>query len=144
MSSLGALGGALSVVGWGALNTYTAMIQGDFRNSHPGCHSIADMAAVLGGTVLKELIGALFLIAYVLCAGSGILGVSIGLNALSTHAACTVWWSFIAVSTNLPLFILIKRSYSRLHLNLSLEDSLYKPITLIGFSSPSVTFAQSC
>lgn len=96
MYSLGALGGALSVVGWGALNTYTAVVQGDFRNSHPGCHSIADMAAVLGGNVLKEVVGALFLIAYVLCAGSGILGVSIGLNALSSHAACTVWWSFIA------------------------------------------------
>ncbi|KAE9380759.1 putative N amino acid transport system protein [Stipitochalara longipes BDJ] len=96
MYSLGALGGALSVIGWGLLNTYLGIVQGNFRNSHPGCHSIADMAEVLGGTVLKELVGALFLVAYVLCAGSGILGVSVGLNALSTHAACTVWWSFIA------------------------------------------------
>ncbi|TVY42283.1 N amino acid transport system protein [Lachnellula occidentalis] len=96
MYSLGAVGGALSVVGWGALNTYTAVIQGDFRNSHAGCHSIADMANVIGGVGLRELCGALFLIAYVLCAGSGILGVSIGLNALSTHAACSVWWSLIA------------------------------------------------
>lgn len=38
----------------------------------------------------------LFIIAYVLCSGSGIVGVSIGLNALSTHAACTVWWAFLA------------------------------------------------
>ncbi|KAF2804331.1 neutral amino acid permease [Mytilinidion resinicola] len=96
MYSLGAVGGALSVIGWGALNTYTAVVQGDFRNSHPGCHSIADMARVLGGPVLKELTGGLFIIAYVLCTGSGILGVSIGLNALSTHAACSVWWSFLA------------------------------------------------
>lgn len=36
------------------------------------------------------------MIAYVLCAGSGILGVSIGLNALSTHATCTVWFSLVA------------------------------------------------
>jgi hypothetical protein len=85
-----ALGGALSVIGWGALNTYLGIVQGDFRNSHPGCHSIADMATVLGGPILKELVGGLFLVAYVLCAGSGILGGSIGLNALSTHAACTV------------------------------------------------------
>lgn len=28
--------------------------------------------------------------------GSGILGVAIGLNALSHHAACTVWWAFLA------------------------------------------------
>jgi hypothetical protein len=64
MFSLGALGGALSVVGWGALNTYTAVVQGNFRNSHPGCHSIADMSEVLGGVVLKEITGALFLVAY--------------------------------------------------------------------------------
>ncbi|KAK3069694.1 hypothetical protein LTR53_011760 [Teratosphaeriaceae sp. CCFEE 6253] len=96
MSSLGAVGGALSVIGWGALNTYTAMIQGDFRNNHPGSHSIADMAKEVGGPIVKELTGGLFIIAYVLCTGSGILGVSIGLNALSHHAACTVWWAFLA------------------------------------------------
>ncbi|GAB7352105.1 hypothetical protein MBLNU459_g2604t2 [Dothideomycetes sp. NU459] len=96
MYSLGAVGGALSVIGWGALNTYTAVIQGDFRNSHPGCHSIADMAQIVGGVYVKELTGFLFIVAYVLCTGSGILGVSIGLNALSHHAACTVWWSFLA------------------------------------------------
>ena len=96
MYSLGALGGALSVIGWGALNTYTGVIQGNFRNAHAGCHSIADMCYVMGGIWLKEAVGALFLIAYVLCAGSGILGVSIGLNALSTHGACTVWFSFVA------------------------------------------------
>lgn len=96
MYSLGAVGGALSVIGWGALNTYTAVIQGDFRNNNPGCHSIADMAGRVGGVVAKEICGFLFIVAYVLCTGSGILGVSIGLNALSTHAACTVWWSFLA------------------------------------------------
>jgi hypothetical protein len=96
MYSLGAVGGALSVIAWGALNTYTATVQGNFRNRHPSCHSVADMANVIGGVWLKELAGFLYLVAYVLCTGSGILGVSIGLNALSTHAACTVWWSFIA------------------------------------------------
>lgn len=63
---------------------------------------------------MRELTGAVYLIgvriclsnlnmlitkrphSYVLCSGSGILGVSIGLNALSTHASCTVWWSLIA------------------------------------------------
>ncbi|RDW63845.1 hypothetical protein BP5796_10347 [Coleophoma crateriformis] len=96
MYSLGALGGALSVIGWGALNTYAAVIQGDFRNRHAGCHTIADMAFVLGGTWLRELCGGLFVIAYILCTGSGILGISIGINALSHHAACTVIWSVIA------------------------------------------------
>ncbi|KXS96035.1 hypothetical protein AC578_2276 [Pseudocercospora eumusae] len=96
MVSLGAVGGALNVVGWGVFNTYTAIIQGDFRNRHAGCHSIADMAEKVGGGVMREVCGGLFIIAYVLCSGSGIIGVSVGLNALSRHAACTVWWAFLA------------------------------------------------
>jgi hypothetical protein len=43
-------------------------IQGDFRNRHAGCHSIADMANILGGPVLKEIIGIEFLIACVILA----------------------------------------------------------------------------
>ncbi|KAF4629362.1 hypothetical protein G7Y89_g8785 [Cudoniella acicularis] len=103
MYSLGSLGGALSVIAWRALNTDTGAIQGDFRNAHAGCHSIADIANVLGGLWLKEAVGFLFLIAYILCAGSGILGVSIGLNALSTHAACTAGF----VSIFLAVFIVV-------------------------------------
>ncbi|KAF2644565.1 hypothetical protein P280DRAFT_418589 [Massarina eburnea CBS 473.64] len=96
MYGLGAVGGALSVLGWGSLNTYFAIVQGNFRNRHAHCHSIADMANVVGGPVLREVIGALFIIAYVLCTGSGIIGLATGLNALSDHAACTVWWAFLA------------------------------------------------
>lgn len=86
MVSLGAVGGALNVVGWGALNTYTAVIQGNFRNRHLGCHSIADMAHEVGGVWLREIVGLLFVAAYVLCTGSGIIGVSVGkLNTNLDH-----------------------------------------------------------
>lgn len=39
MGSLGAVPGALLVVGWQAMNTYTACVLIDFRNRHPHCHS---------------------------------------------------------------------------------------------------------
>lgn len=96
MTALGAVGGGLSVVGWGCLNTYTAIIQGDFRNRHRGCHSIADMAYEAGGHVLKEIVGALFVVAYVLCTGSGILGLSVAFNTFSDHGACTAWFGFVS------------------------------------------------
>jgi hypothetical protein len=96
MYALGAVPGAITIVAWGAFNTYCFMILGNFRQRHPSCHSVADMAKIAGGVVGKEVIGVLFIIAYVLCAGTGIIGVATGLNALSHHAACTVWWSFIA------------------------------------------------
>lgn len=41
LATLGAVGGALSIVGWEILNTYTAVILGDFRNRHPECHSMS-------------------------------------------------------------------------------------------------------
>jgi hypothetical protein len=88
----GGVGGGISIVCWGAVNTCEKLpspaqptgsefaanerdstpdvgkIQGDFRNRHAGCHSIADMANILGGPVLKEIIGIEFLIAYVILA----------------------------------------------------------------------------
>jgi len=41
----------------------TAILQGNFRNRHAGCHSIADMAEVVGGPIVRELVGGLFIIA---------------------------------------------------------------------------------
>lgn len=43
MYVLGALPGAINVLGWQFLNTYCAIIQGNFRNSHAGCHSISTL-----------------------------------------------------------------------------------------------------
>lgn len=40
LATLGAVGGSLSIVGWEILNTYTAVILGDYRNRHPDCHSM--------------------------------------------------------------------------------------------------------
>lgn len=67
MHSLGAIRGSLSIIAWGLFNTYTFLILGEFRMEHPGCHSIADMADVVGGVVIKEITGVLFVFAYVLC-----------------------------------------------------------------------------
>lgn len=93
---LGAVGGSISIVAWGCFNTYCFVILGQFRTRHPRCHSIADMAQVVGGPIVKEVTGLLFIAGYVLVTGSSIVGVSTALNALSHHAACTVWWSFLA------------------------------------------------
>ncbi|KIV92497.1 hypothetical protein PV10_03788 [Exophiala mesophila] len=96
MYTLGAFPGAINIIAWTLLNAYCAIIQGNFRNSHAGCHSIADMAELVGGVVVKELVGFLFIAAYIICAGSGIVGVSAALNALSNHSLCTNWFTFIA------------------------------------------------
>ncbi|EXJ83980.1 hypothetical protein A1O3_04647 [Capronia epimyces CBS 606.96] len=96
MYTLGSFPGAINILGWTILNGYLAIVQGNFRNRHAGCHSIADMAQLVGGPIVREIVGFLFIAAYVICAGSGILGVSAALNALSNHSLCTQWFSFVA------------------------------------------------
>ncbi|KAI1878039.1 uncharacterized protein JN550_000221 [Neoarthrinium moseri] len=96
MYVLGALPGAINVLGWQFLNTYCAIIQGNFRNAHAGCHSIADMAYVVGGTWLKEVVGVFFLVTYAIVGASGIFGSSVALNALSNHAVCTNYFMLVA------------------------------------------------
>jgi hypothetical protein len=54
------------------------------------------MAKLVGGNITKEVVGFLFLAAYVICAASGIIGVSTALNALSEHAICTQWFQLVA------------------------------------------------
>lgn len=57
---------------------------------------IIDMCAVMWGRIGYELVNLMFLVAFVLCTGSGLLGTSIAFNALSEHGACSVWFSFVA------------------------------------------------
>ncbi|KAK6374004.1 hypothetical protein LTS17_007974 [Exophiala oligosperma] len=94
---VGALPGALLICAWGAYNTYSAVLLGAYRNRHPGIHTQVEMAYRVGGIWFKELTGALFIIGNVLCVSAGLVGVSTGINALSHHAACTVWWGFLAM-----------------------------------------------
>ncbi|KAK6422032.1 hypothetical protein LTR81_005049 [Elasticomyces elasticus] len=112
MAVLGAVGGALSIVGWDALNTYTAVVLGDFRNRHPECHTLADMCARLWGRAGRELVGAQLLIGQVLITAGGIVSVSTAFNALSEHGACTVVFSFVAAAL-ITLFSSV-RTFSRL------------------------------
>ncbi|KAH7094334.1 transmembrane amino acid transporter protein-domain-containing protein [Paraphoma chrysanthemicola] len=96
MYTLGAFPGAVNVLGWQFLNTWCALVQGNFARNHPGCHSIADMGNLVGGKVVKEITGVLFLLAFVIVAASGMVGVSTALNALSNHSLCTNYFSIIA------------------------------------------------
>lgn len=97
MYSLGAAPGALNVVGWGALSTYVGVVQGNFRNRHPRCHSIADMAEIVGGRALQEVTSVLFVATWIIAAASCVSGASTALNTLSENAICTNYFSLIAM-----------------------------------------------
>ncbi|KAL6242937.1 hypothetical protein RBB50_010037 [Rhinocladiella similis] len=112
LATLGAVGGALSIVGWEVLNTYTAVILGDFRNRHPECHTLADMCGHIWGRIGKELVSLQILVAQVLITAAGIVSCSTAFNALSEHGACTVVFSFVS-AVLITIFSSV-RTFSRL------------------------------
>jgi hypothetical protein len=53
------------------------------------------MAGVVWGPIGREFVGFIFVIAFIFCTSSSILAISIGLNALSNHGACSVAFTFV-------------------------------------------------
>ncbi|KAI1854968.1 hypothetical protein JX266_001086 [Neoarthrinium moseri] len=96
LGTLGAIGGSLSIVAWEALNTYTAILIGDFRSRHPECHTLADACHILWGPLGREICGVMILVAQILVTAAGIVSVSTAFNALSNHSTCTVTFAFIS------------------------------------------------
>lgn len=103
--NLGAVAGAIFIVFWGVLNTYCAVLQGQFKLKYPSVHTVADSAHIaalqLGFTkkkswVVKEIAEFIYLFTWILCAGVSTLGFSIALNAVSNHATCSVTFGFVA------------------------------------------------
>jgi len=71
-SYVGAVPGALLVIGWGCFNTYAAFLLGSFKLRHANIHvcpnirigadskGLQDMAFVVGGAWYRELVGLLY------------------------------------------------------------------------------------
>ncbi|KAH0842489.1 hypothetical protein AYO21_06705 [Fonsecaea monophora] len=103
--NLGAVAGGIFIVFWGLLNTYCAVLQGQFKLKYPSVHTIADSAYIaslkMGLTkknawVVKEITEFVYLFTWILCAGVSTLGFSIALNAVSKHGTCTITFGFVA------------------------------------------------
>ncbi|KAF4335217.1 neutral amino acid permease [Fusarium beomiforme] len=73
----------------GAITTWTGYMVGIFKINHPEVYGLGDTGAILFGPIGRYVFGGAFCITYVFVAGSGMLGISIGLNAVSEYGACT-------------------------------------------------------
>ena len=115
-NSLGMIPGIICLLAIAIITTWSDYMVGAFKLKHPEVYGIDDVGQLLFGRIGKEVMG----VAYVLCeyipcayallqtavltwyqdwifvAGSGMLSISIALNALSLHGACTA--VFVAVA----------------------------------------------
>ncbi|KAJ5082324.1 Amino acid transporter transmembrane [Penicillium argentinense] len=75
---------------------WTSYVVGIFNLKHQEVYGIDDAAGLMFGRPGRELYEAIFWLYWIFNGGSGILGISIGLNAVSDHAACIA--VFVVVS----------------------------------------------
>ncbi|KAI8930973.1 hypothetical protein NX059_011985 [Plenodomus lindquistii] len=93
---LGLIPGVICLIAIAVITTWSDYIIGVFKLNHPDVYGIDDVGQKLFGRVGRELFGGVFYLFWVFVAGAGMLGVSIGLNAISLHATCTA--AFVVVA----------------------------------------------
>ncbi|WVQ85847.1 hypothetical protein IAT38_008015 [Cryptococcus sp. DSM 104549] len=96
LNVVGYVPGIILLIVWGVITTYYAYVSYQFRMKYSGVHNIADGAMIIGGPILREIVGGLFLLTWVLATGSGLLGMATGLKVLADGKVCTVVFTLVA------------------------------------------------
>ncbi|KJK67325.1 Transmembrane amino acid transporter protein [Aspergillus parasiticus SU-1] len=94
--TLGLIPGVIVLCAIAVITTWSDYIVGVFKLRHREVYGIDDTGALMFGYPGRVILGAAFCLYWTFVAGSGMLGVSISLNAVSTHGACTA--IFVAVA----------------------------------------------
>lgn len=102
-SVLGFFPGVLCFVVLWCISTLAGYISGNARQYYPHMHNITDAAELLFGPWARELVGVFYYIYLMLTAGAGTLAISVALNALSDHGACTM--AFAGVGAAIAFFV---------------------------------------
>ncbi|KAF3006062.1 hypothetical protein E8E13_010942 [Curvularia kusanoi] len=94
--SLGLIPGVIIILVIAVMTSWSNYIIGQFKMRHPDIYGIDDVGRKIFGRVGYEVFGITFALFWIFVAGSGMLGISTALNALSSHGACTA--VFVAVA----------------------------------------------
>ncbi|CAG9983547.1 unnamed protein product [Clonostachys byssicola] len=93
---LGIVPGVICLSMVAAITTWSDYIVGVFKLRHPEIYGIDDVGWMIFGRIGKEVLAAGFVLYYAFVAGAMMLGISIGLNAVTMHGVCTA--VFVAVA----------------------------------------------
>ncbi|USW57192.1 Putative amino acid transporter, transmembrane domain-containing protein [Septoria linicola] len=94
--TLGMIPGIICLIAIAVITTWSDYVVGTFKLAHPEVYGIDDAGKLIFGKVGHIVLGTAFVLYWIFVAGSGMLSLSIGLNAVSVHGACTA--IFVAVA----------------------------------------------
>lgn len=130
---LGMIPGIVCLLFIGSVATWSGFIVGPFKLRHPHVYGLDDAGMMIAGPVAREVMAGGFTLCkwsnskgqyddagvltvshidWIFLSGSGMLSVSIALNALSTHGACTA--IFVAIAAIIGFVFASVRTLGRL------------------------------
>ncbi|KAF5254531.1 hypothetical protein FANTH_789 [Fusarium anthophilum] len=109
---LGIAPGIICLIVIAAITTWSDYMVGVFKRNHPQVYGIDDAGFLIFGRVGREIFGIAFCLYWIFVAGSGMLGLSIGLNAVSLHGTCTA--VFVAVAAICGFLLASVRTLGRI------------------------------
>ena len=89
--------GILIIIGLASIATYTGYVIGQFKQRHPGVHSMADAGEVLWGPIGREVLGLAQLILMVFNMGSHVLTFSVMMNTITEHGTCSIVFGIVGM-----------------------------------------------
>ncbi|KAF2142392.1 uncharacterized protein K452DRAFT_249073 [Aplosporella prunicola CBS 121167] len=95
MATLGLFPGIFLIITLGMMSTYTGYVIGQFYQAYPSTHSYADAGMLIGGRVLKEILGVGQCLILIFLMAAHVLSFSIAMNYLTDHATCSVVFGFL-------------------------------------------------
>ncbi|KAJ5090863.1 hypothetical protein N7532_009547 [Penicillium argentinense] len=94
--ALGMVPGVICLCVIAFIMTWTNYVIGTFKLKHREVYSIDDAGAIMFGHAGRAVLAIAFCLYWIFVVGSGILGLSIGLNAVSKHGTCTAVFTAVA------------------------------------------------
>lgn len=110
--TLGLIPGVIILLVISGITTWSSYVVGVFKLKHPQVYGFADTAELIFGPLGREIASVAFCLLWIFVAASGLLGVSIGLNAVSTHGTCTA--VFVAVSAIIGFLVSSVRTLNKM------------------------------
>ncbi|KAJ5817469.1 transmembrane amino acid transporter [Penicillium robsamsonii] len=109
---LGIIPGVLCLLAVATITIWSMFVVGSFKLNHPEVYAIDDVGYKLFGVTGRVLFGTTFWIYWIFVSGSGLLSLSIALNAISTHGTCTA--VFVAVAAIITFCLTSIRTLARI------------------------------
>ncbi|CAH0000745.1 unnamed protein product [Clonostachys byssicola] len=96
LNTLGMVPGVLCILVVAGITTWSNYMIGCFKLRHRQVYGIDDAGGLMFGRVGREFFSIGICIYWIFCSGSGIVSTSTGLNAVSSHGACTAIFMIVA------------------------------------------------